>query len=197
MKKTVIGWVICYSTWVFIMQSCKNSSQAGHTGIPLTSDTARFYPVNDYLRLQIKKVDSAAQLIYRLTVENGKTDSVVLSTQQFDSLANTFLQYDISDKNNHKYYHENVFMDETTGSYTFNYTSLNNGLPLQSVDILLDTIDNHVKRVFITRAANTGTLPVTEKMGWKNDNSFYINRITENGSNTNLQQNTVVWHYRP
>lgn len=179
------------------MQSCKNSDEAGHTGMPLTSDTARFYPVNDYLRQQIKKVDSAAQLIYRLTVENGKTDSVVISKPQFDSLASNFLQYDISDKNNHKYYHENVFMDETTGSYTFNYTSLNSNLPLQSVDILLDTADNHVKRIFITRGDNTGPLPVTEKMGWKNDNSFYINRITENGSNTSLQQNTVVWLYRP
>jgi hypothetical protein len=176
-------------------QGCKNGAR--DKARAATSDTVRFFPVNAYIGQQIRHADSNAAFIYKITIENGKKDSSVLNKQQFNRLARYFLEYDISDKKIHQYYRESVFMDETTRSYTFDYTTTNSSLPLQSLDVLLDTGDQHVKRVFINKVINNGRNTVTEKAGWKNDESFFINRMTEMGDSTTTQQNIIVWRNQP
>jgi hypothetical protein len=195
MKKTGIAFLALLTGMPVLLQSCKNKTHGKI--IEVSSDTMRFYPVNPYIKEQVAKVDSAAVFIYKITVEDGKKDSSILNKQQFNQWAGAFLEYDISDKSIHKYYRENIFMDETTRSITFNYTSADSSQPLQSVDILLDTADQHVKRVFINKVKSYTDSMVTEKGGWKNNESFFINRITERPGKTTIQQNIIVWRNAP
>lgn len=190
-------FLVCNACLILIIQSCKNNRAAN--AVTETSDTVHFYPVMDYFKTQVKEVDSFAVFIYKITINNnGSKDSTVLNQEQFNQWAQAFLAYDISDKKFHKYYKENIFLDETTHSYTFNYTAMKNTLPLQTVDILLDEDDQHVKRVFINKVISAGDSTVTEKAGWKTGSSFFINRIVDYpGNRTTTQQNIIVWHNQP
>ncbi len=179
------------------MYGCKNNT--ANKPLEKTGDTIRlFYPVIDYFKEQIENVDNTSPFIYKITIKNGRKDSVALNKQQFNQWAQAFIEYDINDKSLHKLYTENIFLDETTNSYTFNYTAKDSSLPLQSLTVLLDAGDQHVKRVFITKVKSYGDTLVTEKGGWKNDKNFYINSITEAPGNvTTTQQNIIVWNNQP
>ena len=88
-------------------------------------------------------------------------------------------------------------MDDATHSYTINYTAADSSLPLQNLDILLDVESVQVKRVFLSKFKNTGAATITEKDGWKNNESFFINRVTENNGSTTTEQNIIVWQNVP
>ena len=110
-------------------------------------------------------------------------------------MAQAFLENNISDPSVKKYYRQSVFEDMTTSSYTFNYTSVESSLPVQNLNILLDTTTQTVKRVFISKVKINGDSTITEKLGWKNNNSFLINRtiqLPEKKETT--EQISVVWH---
>jgi len=180
---------------ILLLQNCKGSGGKNFTE---TSDTVKFFPVNLYIQGQINRVDSFAGLIYKITIVNNTKDSTVITRQQFNTLAQDFLEYDISDKSLHKYYKESDFADATTQSLTFNYTALDNTLPLQSIDVLLNSAGNQLKNIFYSKQKNEGDSIVTEKAGWKNDNSFFINRsVTFSDNKTTTQQNIIVWRFQP
>src|SRR5438128_10435487 len=111
-----------------------------------------------------------------ITNINGQKDSAAINTEQFNKLVEPFLENNIADTSVKKYYRQSVFQDLTTGSYTFNYTSINSSLPVQNLYVLLDTATQAVKRVFISRFKIKGDSTITEKLSWKNDNRFIINR---------------------
>ncbi|HWB26918.1 MAG TPA: hypothetical protein VG738_15650 [Chitinophagaceae bacterium] len=194
MKKSIL--LITLSIPLLLLQDCKSKGK----NFTETSDTLKFFPVNLYIKGQIAKVDSLASTIYKITINNnsGVKDTITINKQQFNNLAQDFLAYDISDKHIHKYYKENVFADETTQSLTFNYTAMDSSLPLQSVDVLLDQTGQQLKNVFFSKTITQGDSTVTEKCGWTNDKSFFINRVTEYADNTTTtQQNIIVWMFQP
>jgi len=151
--------------------------------------------VQDYFLSQIKKVDSAIPSIHMVTIIRERKDSVTINIEQFNKIAQTFLENNIADLSVKKFYRQSIFQDQTTGSYTFNYTSVNSSLPVQNLDVLLDTTTQTVKRVFISRINIKGDSTITEKLSWKNDNSFLINRIIQlPQKKETMQQISVVWH---
>ena len=85
---------------------------------------------------------------------NGQKDSTVINIEQFNKMAQPFLENNIADLSVKKYYRQSIFQDMTTSSYTFNYTSVNSSLPVQNLSILLDTTTQTVKRVFISKDQN-------------------------------------------
>jgi hypothetical protein len=194
MKKAV-GFLLLFYCFV-AFQQCKGH---GDKNVTYTSDTIKFFPVNLYVQGQIARVDSFATTIYKININPGHTqDTAIITKQQFKQLAQPFLEYDISDKSLHKYYKENDFADETTQSLTFNYTSLDSTLPLQSIDILLSHDASQLKNVFYSIQKTGGDSTVIQKTGWKNDKSFFINRSVQLGNNAPVMQQTIVfWQFTP
>ena len=173
--------------------SCKEKSEAVNNNEP-SNDSTIFFPVQDFFYSQIKNVDSIRPVIYMLKQINGQRDSLTITTSQFNELSKPFLENDISNVEVKKFYQQNIFLDNTTNSYTFSYSTQNKSLPIQSLDVLLDTTTQQVKRIFITRITARSDSTVTEKMGWKTDNSFFINRIIElPGNKETIEQISVIW----
>ncbi|SRR6266487_989425 len=190
-KKTSLCLVSLIAIIVF---SCKENSKSENNKLP-SADSTVFYPVQDYFLSQIKKVDSTMPAIHMVAIIRGQKDSASISTEQFNKIAQTFLENNIADLSVKKFYRQSIFQDQTTGSYTFNYTSVNSSLPVQNLDVLLDTTTQTVKRVFISRINIKGDSTITEKLSWKNDNSFLINRIIQlPQKKETMQQISVVWH---
>ena len=178
-----------------IISSCsQNGNKSKNEELP-SADSTPFYPVHEYFLSQIKSVDSSKPTIQMVSTINGQKDSTAINTDQFNKMAQAFLENNISDPSVKKYYRQSVFEDMTTSSYTFNYTSVESSLPVQNLNILLDTTTQTVKRVFISKVKINGDSTITEKLGWKNNNSFLINRtiqLPEKKETT--EQISVVWH---
>jgi len=178
-----------------LLQNCKGKTKNGNSFIE-TSDSLNFFPVNVYIQGQISRVDTLATVIYKISINGTNRDSVLITKQEFKQLAQPFLEYDISNKQLHKFYKETVFADQTTQSLTFNYTAMVDTLPLRSIDVLLDKTGQQVKNVFISKEKAAGDSVITEKNGWKNDESFFINQAIQKGNNAaTMQRTVVVWRF--
>lgn len=180
-------------TSTMILLSC-NSNKTEQNRFPSTDSTV-FYPVQEYFIDQIKKIDSIAPTIQMLTIENGQKDSVTITSQQLHAIARSFLENNIADKAVKKYYKQSIFLDQTTRSITFNYTTVNTSLPVQSLDVLLDTTTQEVKRIFISKIKTTNDSTIIEKLSWRTNKSFSINQSIELPANQErTRQISVVWN---
>lgn len=188
-KKTAAASIL-----IFALSSCSNKPTPRETVLPST-DSSIFYPVQEYFITQMAHTDSLSKMIYTYTDSDNKKDSIIIDSAKFRELAQPFIKDNINDISIKKYYKELVFNDVSTGSNTFTYTSVNADLPLQTIDILLDTTTDAVKRVFITKNFSRGDTLVTEKLGWKTDQSFTITRLLQvpNKKET-IQQINVSWN---
>ncbi len=189
MKKFVI-----YVLLTFII-ACNQPSTSGLNKINQPKDSSFFYPVVSYIRQQINLVHSTSYFISVIKTSNGKRDSIKLNVHQFDSLAQPFLDCDITNLPLKKNYQASVFKDESTKSYTLNYTAIDRSLPIQSIDILLNEDNQEVKNIFINTFENADDSSVTQKMGWQPYHNFYINRIIQyKNTQQSIEQIVVIWN---
>lgn len=181
-----------------ILLSCNQ----GETGSTETAQDKEkfFYPANDFIRYQVQAADSLGATMLMYTTKQGITDTTPVGIEQFKSLAAVFTEIDIASPELRKFYRQSFFLDASTGSYIYSYVSENDNLPVQSLDILLDTVTTKVKRILINRNYRTGDSTITEQLDWKPDHRFFINRIYSNrDSALNDEQIIVEWtlHHRP
>ncbi|CAN5669342.1 hypothetical protein BH10BAC2_BH10BAC2_44760 [soil metagenome] len=186
--------IVVVATLILVSSSCGNIPTSRETVLP-SNDSSIFYPVQEYFITQIAHTDSSSNIIYTYTDSDNKKDFIIIDSAKFIGLAQPFIKDDINDISIKKYYKESVFNDVSTGSNTFTYTSVNADLPLQTIDILLDTTTDAVKRVFITKIFSRSDSLITEKLRWKTDHSFTITRLLQlpNKKET-TQQINVLWN---
>ena len=158
-----------------------------------------FFPVGDYLMTEILHVDSLPVAIVRYTTQKGRTDSAFISPAEFNNLAKQFLVTEFRDGSFQKKYRESSFMDKTTQSVTFTYSTPDRDLPLQRVDVLAapgpaHNGTNQVKSIYLEKTFTSGDTLVLQKMFWKADRNFQIiTRTNVHGKPLADKQVKVVW----
>ena len=135
---------------------------------------------------QIESVGASDNISY-LRAENGvTTDSSVISKEQFNKLVYHFIEHDIADSALKIYYKQSVFMDETTASITFSYTSTDKALPIQSVDVLVDTLRQEVKGYLFHLNLSRVRIQLWRSLVGKTEKVFHQqHQNPQNGKNEN------------
>lgn len=77
----------------------------------LLPDKHELFPVNSFLKGQVHVVDSLKLPVHKYSTVDNKTDSVLISREEFDSLANEFIEPDINNPTIKKFYKETSFAD--------------------------------------------------------------------------------------
>jgi len=158
-------------------------------------DTTRFFQVKDYFQNQVAEVNKTPFFIYKIVTVDGNRDSVPIDTRAFTELAKQFLQPDINDPLLKHFYHESVFRDQTTNSYTLSYNTANKTLPVQTIDVLLRDDAETVKRVFIRKFYHNSDSSVIEQLSWKHNEQFQVSRLVQTPDKKETSQQTlVVWN---
>lgn len=179
---------------ITLATSCKQH-QVANENETNTTDTTKFFQVNQYIQNQVNEVNKTPYYIYKISITDNKRDSSAINTTVFNSLSAGFLKPDINNPDLKKYYTESIFHDETTKSFTLNYTTKNKELELQSVDVLLEEDGQTVKRIFLRKFTNYSDSSVIEQSSWKPGQSFQINRSVQLPDNkVNSSQTIVVWN---
>lgn len=166
MKKMILTSIsICFI-------SCTNNIEPA-----LPSDKHELFPVNSFLKDQVHIVDSLKLPVHKYITVDDKTDSALISREEFDSLANEFIEHDINNPTIKKFYKETSFADQSIPSVTFTYSTINKDLPLQRVDIIVNPdpiLNDQVKSVYLEEIFSTRDTSVIKKLYWKTNKYFQI-----------------------
>jgi hypothetical protein len=175
------------------LMSCNSNKKTKDTAPE--ADSTVYYPINSYIRQQIKQVDTTPYYVYRVLVMNGKKDSTTISRAMFDSLTKQFMLPELSEGALKKNFTEAVYEDQSTNSITLTYTPKTNDATVQNAMVLLDPDSQNVKWIFINTLQNKGDSTIIQKIGWKGGASCYLNRSVSyaDGRKKEMQLN-IVWN---
>jgi hypothetical protein len=179
---------------VFILSSCNNSPKKiiATTNI----DTIHFFSIKDFFLAEIKDVEATPYFIIQIhTKANGSKDSTSFKKEAFANFAQQFIACDVNTSSVKNQYIESAFKDNSTNSITLNYSTLNNELPIQNIDVLLNEETNKVTRIFIRKSVTNTDYSTTILYSWKANKSCMITTsiVKKNGTKYTEQQ-FVNWN---
>ena len=183
-----------YFVWLLLaalfVSSCGSKTTKEETkAAPDKDSNTVYYPVNDYIRRQIKDVDTTPYYLYRRQVVGGKKDSSIVSRADFDSAIKAFLLPDLEGNLLRQNFSEVVFDDESTNSITLTYTPKNKTGIIQNVSVLLNKEDQSVKWIFINTLNSVGDSTVIQRFSWKGNESCSLNTsVTYNNKKPEQQR---------
>ncbi len=155
-----------------------------------------FFPVDDYLEAEILSVDSMPMAFWKYITHDNRTDSVLITTGDFNTLALQFLPPEIRNGGIAKNFTESSFMDKTTQSITFTYPPIDKMLPLQRVDVQTTQgiRAQEVKSIYMERNHWSGDSVILQKLLWRSKHGFMImNQVKVRGQAPKEEQIRVSW----
>jgi hypothetical protein len=187
---------------VFLLTCACHSGQPQNNkdSIP-SNDTAKknYLPVEDYLKSEIAAVDSFPLRLMRYRINQGKTDSAIITTPVFNQIAAEFLQPGLDSSRFEKNFEENSFIDRTTNLVSFTYSTKDTGYGLKRVDVLLSpgAGTDKLNSIYMEAISGNADSTVISKLSWKAGRNFRILHIKKprNGPET-ASQTIVVWDSR-
>ena len=164
-------------------------------------DTAKknYLPVAYYLRAEIAEVDSFPRRIMKYRVNNGKTDSGIITTAIFDQLAKEFLLPELDSARFENKFEENSFIDRSTNLVSFTYSTKDTGNGLKRVDVLLSPGSGYDKlnSIYMESISTNKDSSLISKLSWKAGRNFSILHIRQpNKGPETTNQTIVVWDSR-
>ena len=194
MKKLLLGFTI------LLLMGCNDTEEQS---IPVktvdsTEKVKAYFPVQDYIKSEIRQVDSLPVGIMKYTIQNGSVDSVYIKPEEFHQLAQEFLSPLLEKESFEREFSENSFFDNTTQYSSFLYSAINKSLPVQRIDVLAkpeDVVYNKVKSIYIEKHFESADSSVIQKLYWKSGQNFQINtEIRTAKPEVISKQVKVVWN---
>jgi hypothetical protein len=159
----------------------------------------KYFPVTDFIKKEIRYVDSLPLAIIKYNIESNKSDSVFIKPKEFNSIAQEFLPAQLFSPSFEEDFTETSFMDETTQSVTFTYSTPKKNEELRHVDVLVKPTPGlkKVKSVYMEKIINKNDTLIIKKMIWKARRNFnIITSIQPLGQKAVIKQLKIVWDDR-
>jgi hypothetical protein len=177
MKKIVLA---CIGGWL-VYSACGHRSPSPSSKPADTSslsDTTQktYFPVADVLESEIREIDTTPVAIQKLVIANGRKDSAFIKPAEFNALAMQFLAPEFRNGGFETNFTETSFIDNATHDATFTYSTTNENLSLQRVDVVAaqQGSSHHVKSIYLERNRVSGDSNILEKMYWRTGRRFQV-----------------------
>lgn len=158
---------------------------------------AEIFPVKSFFADQINMVDSLQLPVFKHMAHDNKTDSGLISLNEFKILANEFMEADISLSSISRYYKETGFADQSIPSVTFIYSTTNKDLEIQRMDVIINpnpVLNDKVKSIYIEKITKSKDASILKKLYWKANKHFQIISFTQSGNQkAAISRLKVVW----
>ncbi|HJU46288.1 MAG TPA: hypothetical protein VJ647_05855 [Chitinophagaceae bacterium] len=151
-------------------QPKKNNTQEQKPG-------AEIFPVTNFIEGQVHLVDSFQLPTLKYTTINNRTDSSLISLDEFRQLARDFFQPDINDPEISKAYKETSFADQSIKGVTFTYSTDDKDLEIQRVDVVVTpspVMSDKVRSIYMEKQRVSGDTAVFKKLYWRADKNFQV-----------------------
>ncbi len=155
---------------MLVFLSCKQKGQPAETTTATDSTAESFMPVPDFLKEDLRKVDSFAGGIVLKTLRDDKRDSVFIQPEELKARSMAFMTEELDSVYFHREFTETSLMDETTSMLNFIYTA-KPGSPstVRKVVVYIapSLATDKINRIYIEREFSRGDTVVSQKMTWK------------------------------
>src|SRR5688572_2943807 len=123
-------------TTVFV--SCGSNETSNPTAGATTADSTEkvYFPVQEFLRGEIRYVDSLPVGIMKYTTTGTRIDSGYIQPPEFRALAYEFLSGDLEEERFRENFEEVSFYDQGTRYSTFNYSPKTDNTEIKRVDVI-------------------------------------------------------------
>jgi hypothetical protein len=160
------------------------------------SNASSFFPVAEVLESEILSVDTVPRAIWKFNTQNGRTDSILIPVPAFNALALEFVAPELRDGSFQRNFTESSFMDRSSQTTTFTYSTTNKDLPLQRVDVIVapQGETSQMKSIYLERHSVSGDSSILKKLYWRAGLNFQIySSIRVKGRPAVEQQVKVIW----
>lgn len=186
---------------LIIYSSCQNKKTASSSAKTAVADSVQqtFFPVTEYIRGQLREIDSMPVTPVKITEVNGRVDSVWLKKEDIRKFAEPFLHPEIDTSNFKGLFTEKSFLDQTINAITFSYDpvdKLPDTLQLNRWDVYVDPKKGTIKRIYIVKEINNNGVLQTVQLTWKSNQWCKITTITEQPNQQEVRkEETMKWDF--
>jgi hypothetical protein len=197
MLKRILSFVVFLAALL-----CSCSEQESSTAKKSEKDSTEnrtFFPVTEFIRGQLREIDSLPVTPLKIITYNGKQDSTWMKKEDIRPFAEPFLHPEIDTTNFKHLFTEKSFLDQTINAYTFSYDAIEklpDTLQLKRWDVYIDPKKGEVKRIYIVKEINNkGTLEILQ-LTWKAHEWCKISTITEQpGKQPGIKEELMKWNF--
>ncbi len=190
--RRLCGFIIPFFLIFFAACSGKKSNTASTDN---SSQTENIFPVTDFLKGQLRIMDSMGVTPLKTISENGKTDSVWLKREDIRKNATPFLTPVIDSANMYSLFSEKSFLDQTINAFTFSYDpkkKLPDSLKLTHWDVYMNPQTNSIERIYIVKE-NADT---TSQLTWLVNKWYSIRTIIQvANAQPQIKEEKMIWNF--
>jgi len=155
---------------VILLCACHNKEVKQPQSGSSTQESQQFFPVTDFLLGQLNEIDSMPVTPLKITIDDGKRDSIWLKKSDIRPFAKPFLSPLIDSISLHQFFGEQSFMDQTINAVTLSYDPVNklpDSIKLTHWDVYVDPQRGTVQRVYIVKEEPVNGATLTTQLTWK------------------------------
>ena len=155
-----------------------------------------YFPVQDYIKGEIKIIDSVPVGIMKKFSNGTRKDSGFIDRTEFKRLSGEFTSDQLSKAALEKDYTETAFRDQTSGYFTMTYVPKTTTAPLQRIDVTVKPgeLSDHVNSIYVEKEYAQNDTVINERLYWKANTSFRITKEKKfKDQNPVIEQLLVIW----
>jgi hypothetical protein len=157
--------------------------------------TENIFPVTDFLKGQLRIIDSMGVTPLKILSINGKTDSLWLKREDIRKNAKPFLTPVIDSVNMYSLFSEKSFLDQTINAFTFSYDpkrKLPDSIKLTHWDVYMNPQTNSIQRIYLVKENADSTTQLT----WVVNKWYSIRTIIQNqGEQPEIKEEKMIWNF--
>ncbi len=178
---------------IFFTACSGKKSNTASTNIPV--QTENIFPVTDFLKGQLRIIDSSGVTPLKIISVNGKTDSVWLKREDIRRNATPFLTPVIDSANMYSLFSEKSFLDQTINAFTFSYDpkkKLPDSIKITHWDVYMNPQTNAIDRIYIVKE-NADT---TSQLTWLVNKWYSIRMIVQlANAQPQIKEEKMIWNF--
>ena len=183
---------------LLIFSGCSTNSESTIASNNNTENLSIF-PVTSFLKGQLLEIDSMATTPLKITVENGKIDSVWLKREDIRPAAAPFLTPLIDSATMSSLFSEKSFLDQTINAYTFTHdpkVKLPDSIDLRHWDVYMSPQTNKITRIYLVKEKTEKNVDITTQLTWFSNQWFSIRTITQApGKQPVIKEEKMIWNF--
>lgn len=176
--------------FILLLAACKSGKKNGEEAV-------EFFPVHSYLHSQVAHIDTSLYPLRKITRQNGQSDTVYITREQFRGEAADFLAIpDIASEKLKDDYTESRIYDDVLKRVLFSYTPNEEDAPILRQDVTIEpgaAGDDAVKTIFINQLNDYRDSSVQKKMLWEVGRRFQVVTTVSQAGNTDKTRLLEVW----
>lgn len=183
----------CLLLLMLLITGCKNKPEKSE--VP----AANFFPVNDYLKGQLARLDTSLATFTKIETEAGVSDTVLIKNSEVKLFAKDFLTLpDITSPALKDDYDIQHLYDEAQEAFIFTFTTKEDH-PVKSEHVILEQElnaegKNNIRSIFVDLWPAAGSTGERKGLFWEADKGFQVVTTTPQAGGEVVKKLRVTWN---